>query len=107
MIDIDQEPDQFPRRPLSGSALVVFLAIIGCVIATIALERGHIIDVLHITTTPPARIDRTPDEDPTEAEQMREDADLRLTTYGWVDRKAGLIHVPLSIAIDRYLESVK
>ncbi len=104
MIHIDQEPDYVPKRPLGWSAVIAVVAILGSILATIGLVRGRVLDVLHVTSTSPARIETTPFEERTEAEQMRIDADLHLTTYGWVDRRAGLIHVPLSVAIDSYLE---
>lgn len=31
------------------------------------------------------------------------DAERRLATYGWVDRRAGVVHIPIDRAIDRVL----
>ncbi|MBI5543522.1 MAG: hypothetical protein HY901_06505 [Deltaproteobacteria bacterium] len=36
---------------------------------------------------------------------LREQAEHQLRTYGWVDRKKELVHVPIGVAIDRYLEA--
>jgi hypothetical protein len=31
---------------------------------------------------------------------LRERAERRLTSYGWVDRKAGIVHIPIERAMD-------
>ncbi len=38
------------------------------------------------------------------AEKLKFDEQQRLNSYGWVDRKAGLIHIPIARAIDLILE---
>ncbi len=103
MIQIDQEPDNVPKRLISRSGLVVTLAILASIIATIGLQRGAVFDVLHIKEPAPVRIDMTPFEMPTDAELMRAQAEQHLRRYGWVNRQTGTVHVPLDVAIERYL----
>jgi hypothetical protein len=51
---------------------------------------------------PPApRIEEHP---ATELEQLRRSEDSTLTTYGWVDRKAGTVRIPIDRAIELQLE---
>lgn len=102
MIDIDQETDLVPARPIRWSAIVVTAAIAASIVASLVLIRG-----LHAppesVAARPAQIDATPFALATEHEQLRAAADRRLDSYGWVDRARGTIHVPLDVAIERYL----
>jgi hypothetical protein len=103
MIHIDQEIDQVPPRIIRRSALIVTIAIIVSIGATVLLEGGHVVDSVVIDTTRPERIETTPFPLASEAEKMRAAAELRLDTYGWADRARATIHVPLEVAIDQYL----
>lgn len=103
MINIDQESDYVPKRPLRWSAIIVVVAIIGSAFATVGLQCGHVREVVEIHSARPARIETIPFEDKTEAERDQLDAVVHFNTYGWVDRKTGTIHVPLEVAIEQYL----
>ena len=35
---------------------------------------------------------------------LRRQEDARLTTYGWVDRQAGIVHIPVDVAMTQILE---
>ncbi|MEM1331069.1 MAG: hypothetical protein AAGG07_10955 [Planctomycetota bacterium] len=35
---------------------------------------------------------------------VRAQADSQLSTYGWTDTEAGLVHIPLDLAIDRFIQ---
>jgi hypothetical protein len=102
MIDIDQESDLVPARPNRWSAIVFAGAIALSILATFVLVRR-----LHAPSESvaarPVQIDATPFVLATEHEHLRAAADRRLDSYGWVDRARGTIHVPLDIAIERYL----
>jgi hypothetical protein len=105
MIEIDQEPDQFSKRPIRWSLVLAVIGIGVSIAATIALMRGDLEEVVVLDTRPPARIesdafafDRT-----TAAERLRAAVDRRLDSYGWVERASGTIHVPLEVAIEQYL----
>ena len=37
-------------------------------------------------------------------EALRRQEDARLTTYGWVDRQAGIVRIPVSVAMAQILE---
>jgi hypothetical protein len=44
-------------------------------------------------------------ESPDEAlKQLRATEDARLTTYGWLDRENGVVHIPIDRAIDMVLQ---
>jgi hypothetical protein len=51
---------------------------------------------------PPAP--RIEDHPSTELEQLRESEDHTLTTYGWVDRKAGTVRIPIDRAMELQLQ---
>ena len=104
MIEIDQEPDRVPLRPVRWSAVLVAAAIVVSIVATLVLAHRRLTEPA-IADRRPAQIDSTLFLAPTEAEQLRFQADLRIDTYGWADRTRGLIHVPLDVAIDHYLEA--
>jgi hypothetical protein len=40
----------------------------------------------------------------TELEELRESEDRTLTTYGWVDRKAGTVRIPIDRAMELQLQ---
>jgi hypothetical protein len=103
MISIDQEPDYVPKRLISRSGAIVIATIVVSIIATIALARCRVSDVVHPGGKPPERVEMTRFEDPTEAEKMRTRAEQHLQSYGWVNRATGTIHVPLDVAIEQYL----
>ncbi len=47
----------------------------------------------------------TPSAAPNEAlRQLRATEDAALTTYGWVDRKNGIVHIPIDRAMDLILQ---
>jgi len=48
-------------------------------------------------------VDQTPFETTRGAEHYRRRELQRLNGYGWVDAQKGIIHVPIDIAIDRFL----
>ncbi|HEY1754945.1 MAG TPA: hypothetical protein VGG72_06085 [Bryobacteraceae bacterium] len=50
---------------------------------------------------PPPRIEVNPS---TELEQLRQQEDQTLSTYGWIDRKAGRVRIPIDRAIDLQLQ---
>ena len=48
-------------------------------------------------------VDQTPFETTRSAERYRREQMERLYGYGWVDPQRGIIHVPIDVAIDRFL----
>ena len=48
-------------------------------------------------------VDQTPFETTRSAERYRREQLQRLYGYGWVDPQRGIIHVPIDVAIDRFL----
>jgi len=107
MIEIDQEDDVVPARPIRWSAIVVGVAIVLGIVATMLLEGPAPARVESAVQARPLRTEATPFQLPTEAEQLRAAAERRLDSYGWVDRANGTIHVPLDVAIEHYLEGAR
>jgi len=106
MITIEQEPDRVPHRPLVTSAVVVLVAIAASVAVVILLagrNLGLALDNIATQPTPSARIETEPFAVETASERLQRAAVERLETWGWVDRTAGRIHVPLDVAIEIYL----
>ena len=44
---------------------------------------------------------------PANLARLRAEEDVKLTTYGWVDRPAGVVRIPIDRAINRMLEREK
>jgi hypothetical protein len=103
MIHIEQEPDHVPPRPLRWSLLIAIIALVASVAATLVLGAGRRGDVSRVERERPTRLASDPYQRTTEAERREVRARLRLDTYGWVDRAAGVIRVPLEVAIEDYL----
>ncbi|NUO51779.1 MAG: hypothetical protein HOV80_23245 [Polyangiaceae bacterium] len=106
-----QQEDRLGRRGLFGVVIGVILAT-GCAVGAAAWLgaswRASFGDEPYsggAVIGPPREVDGTPmslfsDPDPPEATTAEE----QLTSYGWVDEERGIVHVPIDVAIDLYLE---
>ncbi|MGE0871871.1 MAG: hypothetical protein AB7P03_25160 [Kofleriaceae bacterium] len=103
MIDIHQEPDRVPRRPLMVSFVAVLVAIAACVGVTVLLIGRQLGRLSYDGSMPAAQIDTELYTREAEGEQARRAAHRQLSRWGWIDRRAGTIHVPLDVAIELYL----
>lgn len=105
MIPIQQEPDRIPRGLVRTAGIAIAVSIAASVGAVLLLAGpGRLGEIYRAgSPPPPARLDVSPFQLPTEAELLRAAAAERLRAYGWVDRAAGIIHVPLDVAIALYL----
>lgn len=106
MTEIQQDPERISNGALIWSLLVVLLAIVLSGLSTLLLSRGE------ARTRKPGReragthaggIDASLYGQPGLAEQDARAAQVRLETYGWVDRAQGKVHIPLAAAIELYL----
>jgi hypothetical protein len=99
------ELSDVPVRPvvLIGSAiwLVVALVFALClVVFRVFIGPGPIPG--EVEPFPPApRLEVAP---AAEYQQLRSEEDRKLSSYGWVDRKAGKVRIPIERAIDLQLE---
>lgn len=87
-----------------GAALVIFL-----VYGIFQYLAGH--PVTTALPNPMATADqqfppqpRIEEHPATEFQQLRQQEDSVLTTYGWADKKAGIVRIPVDRAIDLALE---
>ena len=103
MIEIEQEPDRVPARPIRASVIIIAVAIAASIGAVVLLvpDLG---EVAHPDVDPPERIDTQVFPLETPAEHARFDADVRLHAYGWADRAHGLVHIPLDVAAEIYVQ---
>jgi hypothetical protein len=113
MIELRQDPDRVPGRRMALSGLIVLAVIVGSVVVVVLLTlawRGRLAsnpgrgilweeripqDRSHVETAIFGR--------PTDAELDARAARQRLGSYGWVDPAHGRVHVPIDVAMDRYL----
>lgn len=102
-LDIEQARDRIPRRLVRLSALVIVVGIVASIGATLLLGGVSYLGEERRVPKGPRQIEAAQFEVPTEAEQTRAAVAARLRSYGWVDRRAGLVHVPLDVAIRLYL----
>jgi hypothetical protein len=104
---IEQEPDRVPVRRLAGIGLAALLVFgIGTLWAA-SVQRGAVGSVRSDTAPRPAfagdaevgMVFQTPFEGSLAATR-NEAARQRLESVGWVDRDAGVAHVPIEQAMD-------
>ena len=103
---IEQEPDRVPRGVVRASTLVVAIMILASIGAVLLLGRGDLREVLRARKGPPARIEETLYIAPTPLELLRGAQLQWLRGYGWVDRQKGIVHVPIEVAAELYLQEV-
>jgi len=107
--DIEQEPDRVATRRLlliSGVGLVVALA---CAFA--AAQMLHHSQVRAGATTPipaaevrPSSLEQSLIEHAERGLELHADQKKRLAQYGWVDRRAGIVKIPIERAMELRLE---
>lgn len=106
-----QQEDRLGRRMLFGAGIGLIVTV--CVAVAVAAWLGAAWRegfggepyTGGAVVGPPREVDGTPmslfsDPDPPEATT----AEDQLTSYGWVDEERGIVHVPIDVAIDLYLE---
>jgi hypothetical protein len=111
MSTVSHEPSDIERGPLLLSMAVVVFVIILCLIVAYALtraERGRVA----MGTNPAWYLNQRSDvsqvelqvfADETDAERASRVGKVKLQSYGWVNRKQGIVHVPVDVAMQLYL----
>jgi hypothetical protein len=110
MIEIKQQPDRLPGRLIAGLAGTLFGSVVAGAIAAILIARcgappgtgdplggGEKPAPVHDVHG----VEVGPFELPTQGEEQRAKERRRLDSYGWVDRDAGIAHIPIDRAIDQ------
>lgn len=107
------------RLPLRAVGAVAGTALIGFVVATLwstqILNTQTRMDQPQGPPPTPAKIgepeigmvDQTPFELEGRAESLRKEQLRTLESYGWVDRDAGVIHIPIQDAMHQVAEELK
>jgi len=113
MIDVRQETDRIPGRPLGYIAAGVVASILLAAVVVIVIEALAPYTTRGLQTKMPGGIPRDVGhveaflyQVPTDAERQKAEALVRLSTWGWTDRAARRIHVPLTVATRLYLEEL-
>lgn len=110
MIPTEPEPDRIPRRPIIEGAVVTVIVTSACVLATwwigdcgaVSLRAPH----TAVQGSAPTQVNAVEAElfdELTSGELDRLARRRRLESYGWVDPDRGIVHVPIELAIERYL----
>lgn len=109
------EPLDPPRRPIFlGAALTVAGIGLSVGVATFLLHegRGHlrlvpgqVAAAAHRIPAEVNEVESAPFSLPTEAEQRAHADHTRLGRYGWVDAERQIVHLPIDVAIDLYLDA--
>lgn len=90
------EPSDIHVRAVAGFGLALAV-VVGLILAGVAMIR-HPSTTARETVTPPGpRLQAHARED---LIKLRAAEEARLNSYGWVDRKAGLIHIPIERAME-------
>ena len=101
----------FPRassRALRSALSCVAISACGSLSMGIALVVAYLLGGSHEQPAPPMRSDINGIETSTFATEAQGLAEhrteaQRLSTYGWVDRDKGVIHVPIDVAFELWL----
>jgi hypothetical protein len=97
-------------RGLAGLSILVLVAIgLMAWMFDFLAGRDHLVPAPSEMATrrviPPApRLQVTPS---TDVERLRADEDKRLSTYGWVNKEAGVVRIPIERAMDLLAERSK
>ncbi len=109
-VALGHEPRDLPVRGIVAFG-IIFIVTMGLVLAVVTatnvLLMGHLpsapfppVDLQNapIPTLPPEpRLEAEPGQ---QLQQLRASEDKALHTYGWVDQKAGIVHIPIERAMD-------
>jgi hypothetical protein len=108
---VEQEPDVISGTRLLGlAALTTFVAALG-VLGSWWLARGR--SVRHSPTRPaasafaPGTPEQTAFAHSGRGLELRTQQERRLSSYGWVDREAGIARIPIERAIDLRAEGTR
>ncbi|MGE3453761.1 MAG: hypothetical protein AB7O24_01480 [Kofleriaceae bacterium] len=83
--------------------IVVVVAIVACAGVTVLLVGRQLGRISHDGSMPAPQIETGLYAREAEGERVRREAHHRLMSWGWVDRRAGTIHVPIDVAVELYL----
>jgi len=104
--DIPEQPEAVPGRAIAWTLAITALVIATCAVVVWALAAFHIpiggaSQVQRIELVPPAQ----PFSESMQPERDRSAARSELGQWSWADRRAGRVRIPVSVAIDRYLQA--
>ena len=95
---------------LVGAGLAITLALVGLMVYGVfryllvrpsTVFHSNPMTVLDPQIPPLPRIDEHP---AIEIKKLRADEDHTLSTYGWIDKKAGVVHIPIERAMELQLQ---
>ena len=112
--ELRQEPDRVPARRLAAIGVAALLVFTGGVLWSATVQRGVTGSVRNDTAPRPALAGRQevglvyqPRFDASIAGAKNEEARRRLGSAGWVDRDAGVVHIPIEQAMDLVVQRGK
>jgi len=102
---IPEQPEEISAGIVSRVLIGTVLAIVTCVVVVWALDAfqlagGGRSEIQHVELVLPAQ----PFSELTDIEARRRQTHDELERWSWANRAEGRVHVPVSVAIDRYLE---
>jgi hypothetical protein len=108
MTEWKQEPDTVPGRAILAAVAAALVAIaLGTAIAWGLVDCGGArpLAVRPVNRVPPevSAMETTQFGERAQGLEDRRAASAWLSTYGWIDRQAGVVHIPIETAIDLYL----
>jgi hypothetical protein len=107
-----QEPDRVPGKivvlVLGGAVLIASLAVaVEALILAQAEPRGRLRSALPRETSAIGGIQQRTFERRAVGTELKSAQLRHLTSYGWVDRDRGIVHVPIDRAMDLWIERSK
>ena len=108
---VEQEPDLASGTRLFGLAGAAVLGAALGVLGSWWLASGRSVRHSPTRPTPSAFAPGTPEQTPIERSarglELRVQQARRLSTYGWVDRDAGIVRIPIERAIELRAEGIR
>jgi len=105
-VEIPEQPENVPGRAIGLTLAIAAFVIAICAVVVWSLAAFHIpiggaSAVRSIELVPPAQ----PFSEALQPERAEITARTQLDQWSWADRRAGRVRLPVSVAIERYLQA--
>jgi len=108
-VNVVQEPDRLASRAIGMvAAVTIAVTLFGVAVAWVILKLRASPEARHDAARARSRIEEVNGIEMglyarAQPSERRAPAIARLNSYGWVDRNAGVVHIPIELAFELYL----
>ena len=100
------QTDRFPLTQIVVTGAIALLVFAGASWVAFSMYRayGHAASApVEVGQPEISGVIQVPFESNSEAQHLKAQQEARLRSYGWVNRSQGTIHIPIDVAIERYV----